>query len=296
MTGAYMKVAQTGTELHVGPAGWSYEDWKGIVYPKSTPRGFRGLKFLADYFNTVEINTSFYRPPPASYCKRWLADVEGREDFRFTAKLWQRFTHEREDWWTHDDVKLFQDGLAPLADAGKLGAVVVQFPWSFRYGKDAREWLGELAGEFGGWPLVVEVRSRGWLREEALAFIEGLGVGFCNIDQPRLRGNIPLTSHAFGPVGYLRMHGRNAGAWFSKDEGGGTASRDRRYDYLYSPSELDEVQGAIQQIAERVEQMYVIANNHYRGQAPANALQLMGRLSGEEPAVPELLSKHYEIA
>ena len=285
-----MKVHGTDAELYIGPAGWSYEDWKGIVYPKDQPRGFRGLEFLARYFNTVEINTSFYRPPRSGYCERWLEDVAGRPDFRFTAKLWRRFTHEREEWWSADDVGLFRESLSPITDAGMLGAVVVQFPWSYRYGETGREWLGELVGEFRDWPLVVEVRSTGWLEDAALRFIEGLGVGFCNIDQPALRGNIPLTSHTFGPVGYLRMHGRNAENWFAEGAG-----RDKRYDYLYSPSELDEIQSAVEKIAERVERMYVIANNHYRGQGPANALQLMGRLTGEWPPTPDLLAQHYDL-
>ena len=215
MAESSLKLKATGTDLYAGPAGWSYEDWKGTVYPKDPPRGFRGLKFLADYFNTVEINTSFYRPPNPRYCEKWLQDVAARPDFSFTAKLWERFTHQREEWWIRDEVKAFREALAPLTDAGKLGAMVVQFPYSFHYGDTAKEWLGELAGEFNDWPLVVEVRSNEWLKDDAMKFVEGLGVGFCNVDQPQISRNIPLTSHAFGPVGYLRMHGRNKEAWFA---------------------------------------------------------------------------------
>ncbi len=290
MTGSTMQVARTGTDLYVGTAGWSYDDWKGVVYPQKTPRGFRGLKFLARYFNTVELNNTFYRPPNPRFCHGWLRDVGDRPDFSFTAKLWQRFTHEREQPWTDSEVALFRDGIAPLADAGRLGALLVQFPWSFRYGEPSRDWLGRLVEEFADMPLVLEVRSRAWVRQEALDFIEGLGVGFCNIDQPRFRSNIPLTDYAFGQVGYLRLHGRNAEAWFAKDAG-----RDQRYDYLYNAQELDDIQVAIERIAEKVERMYVIANNHYRGQAPVNALQLTGRLTARDVSVPELLSEHYDV-
>jgi len=285
-----MQVAGSGADLYVGTAGWSYDDWKGIVYPQSPPRGFRGLRFLADYFNTLELNNTFYRPPRPGFCRAWLRDVADRPDFSFTAKLWQRFTHERAAGWSESELTLFRDGIAPLAEAGRLGALLVQFPWSFRYGEVARDWLSRLVDDFADAPLVLEVRSREWLGEEALEFIGSLGVGFCNIDQPRLRGNIPLTDHAFGKVGYLRLHGRNAEAWFAKGAG-----RDARYDYLYGPPELDEIQGAIERIAEKVERIYVIANNHYRGQAPVNALQLMGRLTGQEVPLPELLSQHYDI-
>ena len=302
MNPSSLKLKAGGADLYVGPAGWSYEDWKGIVYPASPPRGYRHLEFLSRYFNCVEVNSSFYNPPNPRYAARWVEDVAGRPDFQFTAKLWQRFTHEREEWWTPREAAQFREGLAPLAAAGRLGAVVVQFPYSFHYGETAGEWLGEVVGEFRDWPLVVEVRSRDWLKDEALRCIERLGAGFCNIDQPQISGNIPLTTFAFGPVGYLRMHGRNEAAWFAGAAGESegetsrsTAARDRRYDYLYSPGELDELEDAIRKIAERVERMYVVANNHYRGQAPANALQLMGRLTGEAPAVPELLAGHYEL-
>lgn len=288
MARSTMTVDRNGTDLYVGTAGWSYEDWKGVVYPKDAPKWFRGLKFLSDYFNTVELNNTFYRPPKPGYCKAWLRDVEGRPDFSFTAKLWQRFTHEREEPWGAEEAELLRSSIAPITEAGMLGALVVQFPWSFRYGVPGCDWLGRLADEFNDLPLVVEVRHAGWLQDRAVDFIAGLGVGFCNIDQPSSRSNVPLTTHAFGKVGYLRLHGRNAETWFKKDAG-----RDERYDYLYGPQELDEIQSAIEQIAEKVERMYVIANNHYRGQAPTNALQLMGRLTGEDVPVPELLAQHY---
>ena len=290
MTPSTMKAASTGADLYVGTAGWSYDDWKGIVYPVSPPKGFRGLRFLAQYFNTVELNNTFYRPPNPRYCQGWLRDVSDKPDFSFTAKLWQRFTHQREQPWTAQEVAVFRDGIAPLREVGKLGALLVQFPWSFRYGEPSRDWLSRVVAEFADMPLVLEVRSREWLRQEALEFIGQLGVGFCNIDQPRFRSNIPLTDHAFGSIGYLRLHGRNAEAWFAEDAG-----RDRRYDYLYGPQELDDIQTAIEKIADKVERMYVIANNHYRGQAPVNALQLMERLTGQDVPVPERLSKHYDI-
>jgi uncharacterized protein YecE (DUF72 family) len=277
-------------ELYVGPAGWSYKDWDGIVYPDPKPRGFRAARFLCRWFNTIELNNTFYRPPSAAYCARWVEDVDARPDFLYTAKLWQRFTHEREQPWTNEDVAVFRDGIAPLVEAGRLGALLMQFPWSFRYSARSEEHLKRLVGEFGDLPLVLEVRHRGWMQDRALRLVESLGVGFCNIDQPAFGSNIPLTSLAVGPIGYLRLHGRNAEAWFDKDAG-----RDQRYDYLYKDAELDEIEAALQEIADRVERLFVIANNHYRGQAVAAGLQVLRRFGDETPPAPGRVGELYGV-
>ncbi|MFW6457154.1 MAG: DUF72 domain-containing protein, partial [Planctomycetota bacterium] len=267
MSDSELKIKGTDTQLYVGTAGWSYDDWTGIVYPKGRKRDFRGLQYLAEnmHFNTVELNNTFYHPPRAKYCRRWLRDVESRPDFTFTAKLWKRFTHEREDRWGPEDVVAFREGIAPLVGTDKLGAVLVQFPWSFRFKPANMRWLAHLVDAFRDLPLVVELRSKGWLENRAVRFLEEMGVGFCNIDQPGFRNNIPLTARALSTVGYMRLHGRNKEAWFSNDAG-----RDERYDYLYSPEELRGIQQAVEKTAEQVQKMFVIANNHYRGQAPAN--------------------------
>ncbi|MCK4284156.1 MAG: DUF72 domain-containing protein, partial [Candidatus Brocadiae bacterium] len=242
------------------------------------------------FFNTIEINTTFYRPPNPGYCRRWVKDVEGRPDFLYTAKLWQRFTHQRDERWMQREVQVFRDGIAPLVEAGKLGALLVQFPWSFRYNPQSERYVAELVEEFSDLPLVLEVRSKGWVQDRALQFIESLGIGFCNIDQPAFRGNIPLTSYAFGSLGYLRLHGRNYAAWFDK-----AAGRDQRYDYFYKEGELDEIQAALEEIAGRVERMFVIANNHYRGQAVATGIQLMNRLTGEDFGFPGQVGELYGL-
>lgn len=292
MSESQFHIARTGTDLYIGTAGWSYDDWAGIVYPEDRSKTFRGLRYLVEEcgFNAVELNNTFYRPPRPQYCEKWLDDVTGRPDFSFTAKLWKRFTHERDDRWEREEVESFRRGISPLVDDGRLGALLVQFPWSFRFNGKSMHWMAHLVDEFRDLPLVVELRSKGWLKDRALSFLEELGVGFCNIDQPRFRNNIPLTSHGFGSVGYMRLHGRNRETWFSDEAG-----RDERYDYLYAAEELGEIKGAIEKAAERVKRMYVIANNHYRGQAPANALQLMSMLTEQEPHAPEPLAGHYEI-
>lgn len=286
-----LQIAGTSTDLYIGTAGWSYDDWVGTVYPRERAKSFRGLRYLAEnmHFNAVELNNTFYRPPRPGYCEQWLRDVENRPDFRFTAKLWKLFTHERENHWTEQDVDTFRDALAPLEDAEKLGAVLVQFPWSFRFKPPNMQWLAHLVDEFRDWPLVVEVRSRGWLKDQALRFLEKMDVGFCNIDQPSFRNNIPLTSYGFGAIGYMRLHGRNRDAWFSEEAG-----RDERYDYLYSSEELVGLEDAIEETAQQVQSMYVIANNHYQGRAPTNAAQLQAMLTGEEVSISGPLTERLD--
>lgn len=288
-TGEPMR-AKGGTALYVGPAGWSYPDWKGTVYPKPQPKGFRPPTYIAQFFNVIELNNTFYRPPRADYCARWARDVAASPGFLYTAKLWDRFTHEREPHWSARDVGVFRDGLAPLVEAGRLGALLVQFPYSFHPTPPNMDYLAELVEAFGDLSPVLEVRGRDWLADEPLAKIESLAVGFCNIDQPKFRGNLPLTSHAFGPTGYVRLHGRNAKAWFDKESG-----RDERYDYLYNDKELDELQSVIEDVAAQVERMFVIANNHYRGQAVATGIQLMNRLTGQYVEPPGIISELYGV-
>ena len=152
--------------IRFGPAGWSYRDWAGVVYPEPRPRGFDPLAYLSRYFDTIEVNSTFYRPPSPETPRRWARRVSDNTNFKFTAKLWQRFTHQRESAWTRDEAEAVRAGLDPLAEAGRLGAVLVQFPWSFKASEGSLEWLADVADEFARYPLVVEVRHASWNRPQ----------------------------------------------------------------------------------------------------------------------------------
>jgi len=275
-------------KIRVGTSGWSYKDWEDIVYPKSTAK--KALPYMADYFDTIEVNTSFYRPTNPRYCEKWVRNVEGNSDFMFTMKLWQRFTHEREEAWTAEDAEVFKNAIAPIANAQKLGALLIQFPWSFANTEDNRHWVARLAEAFGEYPLVTEVRHKSWENEPSMSFLRDNGLDFCNIDQPTSRSSIGPTSIATGDVAYYRFHGRNAANWFSKNAG-----RDQRYDYLYSDEELGPWIRDIEEMEKRVEQIYVMTNNHYRGQAPVNALQMKAALGGGKVRVPNSLIDYYPV-
>ncbi|HVM60215.1 MAG TPA: DUF72 domain-containing protein [Verrucomicrobiae bacterium] len=257
----------------VGTAGWSYPDWENLVYPHGNP-GDR-LRTMARYLDCVEIDSSFYRPPAARAAAGWVRAVGDQPGFRFLAKAWQRFTHERSSAWTTAEFDLFTGGLEPLREADRLDALLFQFPWSFRNDARNRDWLRAVADAFVGWPMAVEVRHDSWLTEETFAFLRERKIAFCNIDQPLLAHCIPPTDQATTEVGYFRFHGRNAKNWFreKQDVYGG------RYDYLYSAAELDELLEHVGKIAARTKKTFAVFNNHKDAKAFSNALQVKARLT-----------------
>jgi uncharacterized protein YecE (DUF72 family) len=261
-----------------------YRDWEGIVYPPPQ-RGFDRLAFMASLFDTNEINSTFYRIPPASMARDWARRVAHNPRFLFTAKLYRGFTHDRNA--TAEDGKAVCDAIDALASAGRLGAVLVQVPMSFRATPENRAVLERIFETFAAFPLAAEFRHSSWDSPGTLRFLEDRSVGFVNIDQPRLKGNLPATAHVTSPVAYYRFHGRNASKWF-----GPNTSNEERYDYLYDDKELAPW-------AERIRERrpdanaFAVMNNHFRGQAVANALQLQHMLTGEMHAVPESLRRVY---
>ena len=277
-------------KIYVGTSGWSYGDWQGVVYPPDAGSGFDRLAYLARFVDAVEVNTSFYGPPRPEYVRDWLRRTAFKPDFLFTFKLWRRFTHETGSDWSLEEVEQYRAGLEPAVEEGRLGAVLVQFPWSFRFTPSNLERLAAIAETFAGLPLVVEVRHVTWAGDEPSAALRRLNVSFCNIDQPGSRSGIPAGAIVTGPVGYVRLHGRNREAWFDP-----SADRDRRYDYLYSEQELAEWLPRIERLLRETRKVFVFTNNHFRGQAVVNALQIISRLRGTPVAVPEPLLEAYPV-
>jgi uncharacterized protein YecE (DUF72 family) len=284
----------------VGTAGWSYADWRGRVYPEPRPKGFDELRFLAGYLDCLEVNSTFYRVPTRRTVEEWLRRTAHLRDFVFTAKVHQSFTHgegspgsRRAALGQPDpgaaagpaEARAFLEALAPLRAEGRLAALLLQFPWSFRDGPESRRRLARLCERFSGERLVVEVRHASFGTPEAEAFLAALGVGVADVDMPASKTNLPARGRALGPAGYVRLHGRNAAAWFDR-----TAGRDRRYDYLYSPDEVDDVVRRVRAMAAAVPLLFVITNNHFRGQGPANSFMLKARFAGRPvPVPPDLL-------
>jgi uncharacterized protein YecE (DUF72 family) len=309
-------------EIRVGPAGWSYPDWSGYVYPSPRPKGFHPATYLAQFFDTIEINTSFYAPLRPEHARQWLDRVSANPRFLFTAKLWQRFTHDAFSLGSGSaesgsakpsskgrtsspaaqvkkalaalaqpaDVDLVRAGFEPLLEAGKLGAVLLQFPFSFHRTNETSAYLEALLKRFAAYPLAVEVRHGSWNAPEAFALLREHHAAFCNIDQPIIGRSLEPSAESTSPIGYVRLHGRRYDTWFSDDA---TVPSHERYNYLYSTEELVPWTARIRTVAEKTRNVFVVTNNHYLGKGVVNALQLISLLKGSKIPVPEPLRQHY---
>ncbi len=285
-----LRATPDGPEVRCGPAGWSYADWQGVVYAAGTRGGRQNLELLLALFPTIEVNVTFYRDVGATQIAAWCRRTEAYPDFRWCFKLSQRLSH---GGGVPDPAAVNAACAAfwPARESGHLGALLLQFPWSLRPTPATRAALADVASAArdAGWPLVIEVRRAGWVAPLPFPAVVP--------DQPSSRGNLDpgdalaaavLQAGPASPL-YFRLHGRNAAAWF--DPGAG---RDQRYDYLYSDAQLAGWADRLRATAPGLPAgtpVYVIANNHFRGQAVVNALQLQRLWSGRTPAVPASLRR-----
>jgi uncharacterized protein YecE (DUF72 family) len=290
---------EAGRQIRVGTAGWSYKDWDGTFYPPGMARRKQHpLEIVARCFDMVEVNTSFYGHIKPELAKLWVRKVEAvNPKFVFTAKLHRSFTHSPLAMMeptsaatikpNDEDERLAREGLDALANAGKLGALLIQFPFSFKNTSLNREYLETLLRGFIEYPRVVEVRHSSWDNPETLSYFTERNVAFCNIDQPLIGRSIGATEHVTAPVGYVRLHGRNYDQWFEADRG------EDRYNYLYSEAELTGWKDKIERVAGKAEVTYVVTNNHFEGKAGVNALQMKYMLEGKRVKATDSLLKHY---
>jgi uncharacterized protein YecE (DUF72 family) len=289
-------------DVRIGTAGWSYKDWDGIFYPPGMrSRKQHPLEYLARFFDTTEINTSFYGPLKPELAKLWCRKVAAvNAKFLFTAKLYRAFTHSPMAVMeptsaasirpTDEDEVRTREGLDAVANEGMLGALLIQFPVSFKNTSLNREYLDRLLRQFIEYPRVVEVRHSSWNDSTTMASFHQKNVGFCNIDQPVLGRSLAPTEHVTGAIGYIRLHGRNYEQWFDSD------NRNDRYNYLYNEAELSHWKEKIESVARRAQTTYVITNNHFESKAGVNALELKTMISGRRGlAPPTLIQKYPEL-
>jgi uncharacterized protein YecE (DUF72 family) len=293
--------------IRIGTAGWSYKDWDGIFYPPELQhQKIHPVEYLTRFFDTAEINTSFYAPLKAELAKLWCRRVDAvNPKFLFTAQLYRAFTHSPIAVMgptsaatirpTDDDEVKTREGLDALAGEGRLGALVIQFPVSFKNTALNREYLDRLLRQFIEYPRVVEVRDSSWNNAETLTFFTQKNVAFCNIDQPLLSRSRASSGHVTAPIAYVRLHGRNYSDWFI-DQTPDSDNRNDRCNYLYKEKELADWQERIENVAGRAQTTYVITNNYFEGKASVNALQLKAMISRERvPAPPALIQKYPEL-
>ena len=274
---------KNGNSIRVGPAGWSYTDWEGTVYP---PHGskFDQLAYLASFFDTIEINSPFYRIPPPTHAKSWVRRVSANPDFKFTTKVFRGFTHDKATL-AADDIRAFRNYLDPLLEAGRLGAILLQFPWSFKSSPEALEKLRALFHAFEDYPKALEVRHGTFQNDEFFRFLDEQNAAWVNVDQPLFDNSVKPADTVTGPLAYARLHGRNYEKWFAHDESW------ERYNYLYSETELEPWVARIESMAQNKD-TFVITNNHFRGQAIVNAGEIKGAL-GQSTKVPPQLKTVY---
>jgi len=263
--------------LYIGTSGWSYPKgegtWTGYFYPAGSR--INELEYYSQFFNTVEVNSSFYRPPDPRYAYNWVRRVP--EDFLFTVKLWQKFTHPkmykeatgRETIISQQDVDLFNRGIEPLARYGKLGALLAQFPPSFTNDGHGQQILKAVIKTFGHYRLAVELRHRSWSDDSNIPeLLRVNNVSWVQIDEPKfgssIAGELPLTSD----LAYFRFHGRNREMWWRGDN-------ETRYKYLYNAEEMQDLSDKVVTAVKRTSLTFAFFNNHWQGYAPRNALDMM---------------------
>ena len=249
--------------IYLGTSGYSYDDWVGVFYPADLPRQ-EWLACYATEFGAVELNFTYYRMPTADQLDGIAGQTSG--DFKFAVKANQDITHNRKG----DPVTFaqFRSALTPIQRQGKLGAVLLQFPYSFDHTIENVAYVRHCVKQLPELPLVIEFRRKQWLTKRTLALLRESRAGFCNVDMPELPGLLPRTALVTAPTAYVRLHGRNSEKWWEHDQAW------ERYDYSYSEQELEEWIPHLAQMKERAENLFVFANNHWEGQSVTTIRQI----------------------
>jgi uncharacterized protein YecE (DUF72 family) len=257
-------------KIRIGTSGYSFQDWVGTFYPAGTVKSDM-LSNYVNHFDTVEINSSYYRIPHPRVFEN--IEKKTKDGFEFIVKAYKGMTHERKP--TPDMFDDFHSSILPLAESGKLKGLLAQFPWSFKNSEENRGYLASLAEGLSPQKLFVEFRHGSWIKEDVFDLLSRLGIGYCSVDEPQMSGLVPPIARATGDIGYVRLHGRNYRNWWGRGTGD-------RYDYNYSPKELSEWAKKILELAKNTKATYVFFNNCHAGQAARNAELMKSILEKEQ--------------
>jgi len=294
--------------IYVGTAGWNYPTgrgtWNGVFYPSRRSKGFDELGYYAERFDTVEVNSTFYRVPEPDLSLGWLRRTPA--SFLFAVKLYQKFTHpdmylsrEGVTHWdlSRADIDQFRHGLDPIAAAGRLAALLMQFPPSFHAEPAMRDYLDWLLEAFTGYPIAVELRHRSWSdwADDTRARLAAHHAAWALIDEPKFDSSIQqswgLAAGADSDLTYIRLHGRNAALWWEHDEA------EDRYNYLYSADELRPIARTAKTASSASKRVLVYFNNHFSAKAVANAAVLRNEVGQANPGEyeREMIERYPEL-
>ncbi len=279
------------SQLRCGVSGWAHPEWTGTIYSKREAKERHQLSLLAESFDTLELDQTFNGPVREESSRLWLSKVAKNPRFQFTAGLWKKFTHDR--MLDSADIKAFKDGLWPLMSAKKLGCIVMQFPWAFRYTAENREFFIQLRRAFHEFPLVAEMRHASWMMEEAVGTMIDYRVGFVNIDQPAHVKAMPPTSFLTSAVGYVRLHGRDHHNWLN--DFGKEASAVQPAEYFYTREELNAWKLRIDRIHQHAASSFVVFTNNIAGNSVYNALTLETMVEGVERPAAKAITRQPEL-
>ncbi|MBI2869352.1 MAG: DUF72 domain-containing protein [Chloroflexi bacterium] len=281
------------SNIYIGASGWSYPTgegtWKGYFYPNL--KKLDELAYYSQFFKTVEVNSSFYRPPEPRLAESWARRTP--DGFLFTVKLWQKFTHPRmfkaatgeEAVVCADDVELFRRGIEPLASRGKLGALLAQFPPSCVNDGYGRQILQAVIKCFGDYRLAVELRHKSWSDDRATAeLLRERNAAWVQIDEPQFGSSISPELPVTSDMAYFRFHGRNKENWWK-------GNVETRYAYLYSAGEIEELSARVSAAAQKTKLLFAFFNNHWKACAPRNAVDLMRALQLPFRELPRLMGE-----
>jgi uncharacterized protein YecE (DUF72 family) len=252
-------------DIRIGTSGYDYPEWERVLYSKGIGRK-EYLGAYSEVFGTLELNFPYYGMPKPETIRELMA--RARRPIDFAIKANQALTHKINPATWKDSVEEFAKGIAPLHESGRLCAVLLEFPFSFRYRDEERRYLDKALKALSAFPLVVEFRSAQWFNARVIDGLKARRVGLCSVDLPRLEGLPPLSDLVTSETAYVRFHGRNEATWWNGDAG-------TRYEYLYTRDELDAWVPRLEAMSTQAKNIRVYFNNHRRGDAPTNARQLM---------------------
>ncbi len=257
------------SKIYLGTSGYYYTDWKENFYPNYI-KSSDFLSYYSTVFNTVELNFTYYSLQKSYIFKSLILKVDKLNDFVFSIKALSLFTHERN--FTKNDLENFLQSIEPVRESGRLGCILFQFPYSFYFNKENLAYVLNLGKKFNGYEICAEFRNSGWVNNYTIETLQSCNFGFCNVDEPILRGLIRPTSIVTTNYGYIRFHGRNKQNWWNSEKAY------QRYDYMYTQQELEEWIPRTKEIASKAKKIYIYFNNHYKGKAAKSALMFLDLL------------------